>query len=362
MYKLITIIILSHLLVGCQTEPDDVLIEIPIVMAPAITSEGAYKIKVTVSGPDMTAIRKIIPLSVVLGESQTQIISIPSVPVGDQRKIKVEIIQNDKSVGEQSKIFNLRPNDVGRLEFDFKSLELSIPKITSEKDGQEMVLIPAGSFEMGDHLDGMSNAQVHTVTLGAFYMDTHEVTVGQFKQFVNQSGYRYDGWNLVAKYSPGDDYPMILVTWDHAAAYANWSGKRLPTEAEWEYAARGGLIGRRYPWGDEIDKTKAHYDSWNGGNGTTKPVGSYPANGYGLYDMAGNVIEWCQDLYDFNYYTNSPVNNPLGPGTGSSRVLWGGSWTKNTSKLRVASRSHVTPNNRFLNHGFRCASGLKKIG
>ena len=156
-----------------------------------------------------------------------------------------------------------------------------------------MRLIPAGSFEMGAHLDGLSNAPVHIVELDAFYMDVREVTVGQFREFVNQSGYKYGGnWDSVAKYSPGDEYPMVYVSWNDATAYAKWAGKRLPTEAEWEYAARGGLIGKRYPWGNEIDKTKAHYDSWNGGNGTTKAVGSFEANGYGLNDMAGNVWEW----------------------------------------------------------------------
>ena len=233
-------------------------------------------------------------------------------------------------------------------------------EIVWEKDGKEMVLIPAGSFEMGDHFSegDADELPVHRVTLDAFYMDTHEVTVGQFKQFVNQSGYDYQGnWNDVARYSPGDDYPMIYVSWNDAVAYAEWAGKRLPTEAEWEYAARGRLVGQRYVWGDEIDKTQAHYDSWNDGNGTTKLVGSYSANGYGLYDMAGNVWEWCQDWYDSDYHTNSPVNNPQGPETGSDRVLRGGSWVNLTNHLRLAIRNHRGPNNRSVNVGFRCVSG-----
>ena len=145
-----------------------------------------------------------------------------------------------------------------------------------------MMLIPGGTFEMGDHLDGSSGMSgslpVHTVTLDAFYMDVHEVTVGQFRDFVNQSGYSYNSWNDVAKYSPSNDYPMIYVNWNDATAYAEWAGKRLPTEAEWEYAARGGLVGQRYVWGDDesLARDYANYsgtggrDKWNR---STAPVG-----------------------------------------------------------------------------------------
>ena len=174
-------------------------------------------------------------------------------------------------------------------------------EITWQKDSKEMVLILSGSFEMGDHLDGRSDAPVHTVILDSFYMDVHEVTVGQFREFVNQSGYSYErDWNDVAKYSPGDEYPMVFVNWNDATADAKWAGKRLPTEAEWEYAVRGGLVGKRYPWGDEVTHDDANYSGTGGKDkwGYCAPVGSFAANGYGLYDMAGNVWEWCQDWYD----------------------------------------------------------------
>jgi len=230
-----------------------------------------------------------------------------------------------------------------------------------EKDNSQMALIPAGSFEMGDHHDNMGSAlPVHRVELDAFYTDIREVTVGQFREFVNQSGHKYGGnWANVAKYSPGDDCPMVYVSWNDATAYAKWAGKRLPTEAEWEYAARGGLIGKRYPGGDEIDKTKAHYAGWNNGRGTTKVVGSFEANGYGLYDMAGNVWEWCQDRWGSDYYSNSPTKNPPGPDTGSFRVLRGGSWYDNASALRVAYRINSFPALRTFAYGFRCVSGSK---
>jgi len=234
------------------------------------------------------------------------------------------------------------------------------------KDGVPMVLIPAGEFEMGDHFnEGSSNERpVHTVYLDAFYIDKYEVTVGQYKKFISETGHRaLPDW--VPEYSPTDEHPVVGVSWHDAVAYAEWAGKRLPTEAEWEKAARGGLVDKRYPWGDEAPdaggKYRANYDPGDNdadGYEYTAPVGSFPPNGYGLYDMAGNVWEWCADWYDSNYYSNSPRENPRGPSTGSSRVVRGGSWYYSPGYLRVAYRYYRDPTLTYGHLGFRCSAGL----
>lgn len=142
-------------------------------------------------------------------------------------------------------------------------------EIIWEKDGAKMRLIPAGAFSMGSN-DGESNEKpVHTVYLDAFYMDKYEVTVGQYKQFIKATGHRAPNWSSVSKYSPTNNHPIIYVSWDDTQAYCKWAGKRLPTEAEWEKAARGGLVGKKYPWGDEAPNAGGKYQAnYNPGNNT----------------------------------------------------------------------------------------------
>jgi len=212
----------------------------------------------------------------------------------------------------------------------------------SSRDKVEMVRIPmiSGYTKVGDPI------------YQDFYMDVTEVTVGQFKKFLKSSGYEPDepiDWEKLYKYSPTDDHPMIYVSWFDAQAYCEWAGKRLPTEKEWEFSARGGLVGKEFPWGDDeaVAREYANFDGVLGRDQwdeTTAPVGSFRPNGYGLHDMAGNVWEWCGDWYseDKEY-----------------RVLRGGSWNCNTYDLRVAHRSGFIPSFTYLNYGFRCVSGSK---
>jgi len=272
-------------------------------------------------------------------------------------------------------------NNIIKVSVNEVSAQVSITKTTSDipeskiigKDGAPMVLIPAGEFQMGG--ESLNELPVHTVYLDAFHMDVYEVTNAQYNKFMDETGHEAPTyWNNEGYNAP--DQPVVGVNWFDAVAYAEWAGKRLPTEAEWEKAARGGLSGKRFVWGDEwpppknsgnfADETARRVFDWHtiidgydDGYAVASPVGKFTPNGYRLYGMAGNVCEWCADWYGSNYYANSPKSNPTGPDSGSLSVLRGGSWSRvwlvfDDNDLRVAHRYYFNPTDDYHFVGFRC--------
>lgn len=240
--------------------------------------------------------------------------------------------------------------------------------------GADEAPIPAGTIQMG--CDPTNPADVchgdrmplHDVYLDAYAMDKFEVTNARYQACVDTGHctppYRTYSWSHTEYYgNPAfADYPVIYVEWDQAEAFCAWEGKRLPTEAEWERAARGSSDTRKYPWGNDgttCDLANTFVDSLCVGD--TSAVGSYPAgiSPYGVMDMAGNVWEWTADWYQYDYYSVSPPNNPPGPATGELRVLRGGSWNdSHLINLRVAHRYWDSPGSAGANIGFRCARSL----
>ncbi|MEZ5319531.1 MAG: SUMF1/EgtB/PvdO family nonheme iron enzyme [Vicinamibacterales bacterium] len=216
--------------------------------------------------------------------------------------------------------------------------------------------IPAGRFLMGSDEGGDDERPVHAVEVDAFELAVHPVTCGEYAAFLAATG--HEAPREWAERSAAADLPVVGVSWLDACAYCAWltaSGMpaRLPTEAEWERAARGGVDGRRYPWGDEIP-------SWipRGGRGPVDgpwPVTIGEPNPYGLYGIAANVHEWCADWYDAGYYAASPPRNPSGPGTGARRASRGGSWRHAITISRTAARSRIDPSFRYTDYGFRVA-------
>lgn len=279
----------------------------------------------------------------------------------------------------------------------------------------DMIFLPGGYFEMGDSFDeGFTQdgeRPVREVEVSSFYIDTYAVTNKSFQAFVEDTNYITEtekfGWSfvfyqlvnidkieLVAPahqwwlpvkdaywYQPEGrgssienrmDHPVIHVTWNDAIAYCRWAGKRLPTEAEWEYAARGGLIKKRYAWGNELTPNGEHRcNIWQGefptkndtedGYFSTAPVDAFLPNGFGLYNMSGNVWEWCADWFDAKY-DYSKVKDPNGPKTGEVRSMRGGSYLCHHSycnRYRVAARSSNTPDSSSGNMGFRCVADVR---
>ena len=219
--------------------------------------------------------------------------------------------------------------------------------------GHPLVFVPAGAFLMGSNNGVADERPPHTVTLQAYWIHKFPVTNAQFDEFVHATGYQDQtrgDWR--SAFTPGKEkHPVVFVTWEDAYAYARWCGMRLPTEAEWEKAARG-TDGREYPWGNQWDGNRCNVS----GRGTT-PVGTYVqgVSPYGCYDMAGNVQEWCQDRYDAHYYQHSSERDPQGPDGGKDKVLRGGSWRVVVRRVRVANRLRYVPGLRHVDIGFRCA-------
>ena len=279
----------------------------------------------------------------------------------------------------------------------------------------DSILIGATTFAMGtDDDEGFpedGEGPIREITVDAFRIDTTAVTNAQFSRFVKDTGYKTEaegfGWSFVFHsfvdektassveqtveitpwWWPVDgahwaspegpnsslagrwDHPVAHVSWNDATAYCDWATKRLPSEAEWECAARGGIQGARYPWGDDLTPEGGHpCNIWQGafpdentqedGFAGTAPVKSYPPNGYGLYNVSGNVWEWCQDWFSPSYHLEGPTDNPQGPDHGDARSMRGGSYLCHDSycnRYRIAARSANTPDSSTGNLGFRCA-------
>ena len=235
-------------------------------------------------------------------------------------------------------------------------LFLAASDVTAPDAASEMALIPAGSFQMGKNGDA-EDCPVRDVRISAFYLDRREVTNGQYAKFCEATRRPLPEFWGVKQYHSGPDFPdhpVVGISWDDATAFAKWAGKRLPTEAEWEYAARGGMAGANYPNGDAIDASQANINTPPPRKGAMA-VGSFPANGYGLHDMAGNVCEWVEDFYDKDYYRQGPKEDPPGPGKGKFRVIRGGGWHSGGYCNRVYVRNALPQGWVDINVGFRCA-------
>ncbi len=242
-----------------------------------------------------------------------------------------------------------------------------LPYVFAEPD---LCLIPAGTFTMGSDDDLPNEAPAHETYLDAYYIGKAEVTNAEYYRFWLENGgtdsehtpisygEAFGTWPDVAKTKP--NYPVIGVSWDSAVAYAAWRGMRLPTEAEWEKAARG-TAAKRWPWGDtftqRIKDTTIHANVWKQSGARLQPVRTYQTgvSPYGAYDMAGNVWEWVADRYSDTYYRRSPDRNPKGPAVGSRRVVKGGSWLNPEMLARCSTRIGQYPAIGTSFIGFRLA-------
>jgi serine/threonine-protein kinase len=234
--------------------------------------------------------------------------------------------------------------------------------IVSEKDGMVMLYVPAGEFDMGSDEGPEDESPVHTVYLDAYWIDQTEVTNDQYRMCVEAGGCNPPKNTSFFNITEYAEHPVVYVNWNDANDYCQWAGRKLPTEAQWEKAARG-TDGRTFPWGEEINCSRANYLGCTEFAGTN-PVGYYGEPGespYGALDMAGNVWEWVADWYDSDYYRITPRENPIGPISGDTRVVRGGSW----DMVEYAARStfrlfslEIISTVALKSIGFRCANSV----
>ena len=240
-------------------------------------------------------------------------------------------------------------------------------------DNLERAQIPAGEFLMGSEDGNPDERPVHKVYLDEYYIDVYEVTNGEYAECVSAGActepHEKSSQTRAKYYGQPEfmDYPVIYVDWAQARAFCQWRGGDLPTEAQWEKAARGGLEGKTYAWGDTFEGTEANFcdanctiyanadKTYDDGFPDTSPVGSFRPNGYGLYDMAGNVEEIVSDYHSTSYYSTSPYKNPTGPESGTTGIGRGGSWWTDPDGLRVSFRETGSPDSWYSDGGIRCA-------
>jgi formylglycine-generating enzyme len=242
-----------------------------------------------------------------------------------------------------------------------KARDFSGIKTITGNDGKMMVLVSEGPFRMGSQeAEGdLDEFPQRSTYLSAYYIDLHEVTFSEFNKFIEQSGFPaptisvfQDDLSLITS----EDQPAVGVSWNQARLYCEWAGKRLPTEAEWERAAKGEQDSK-WPWGNTFEEGLANTLGESDGYQYSAPPGKYELgrSPYGLYDTAGNVAEWVGDVYDLNYYETGPFRDPKGPEAGKHRVYRGGSWNDSSANVRTAKRFAAAPHQTSAVIGFRCA-------
>jgi len=228
-------------------------------------------------------------------------------------------------------------------------------------DISDLVAIPGGQYRMGQ-ADGRDEERpVHAVTIRSFLLSRFQVTNAQYDAFRQATGREMTPFQADTRFACPRQ-PVVGVSWFDAVAYCDWLSAvwkrrfRLPTEAEWERAARGGLDQKLYPWGDDaIFQRESYYLRWCE---APEPVGTSPANGYGLFDMCENVHEWCSDWYDPSYYNVTPAQDPRGPEGGRRKASRGGAWRHHLKIARCAARSSIPPEFKYADYGFRVAAGV----